>query len=100
MPFEPVVTTHVVPEHGDAKLPEAPEAGAWNVTATPGTGPFESVTAAASGEEKVVVIPVYWFEPEWVAIAPPLPMTAQQYVVEGPALFAASVANTVKQCPP
>src|SRR5437870_8655582 len=100
MPFAPAVTTQVVPEQGAAKWPEAPDAGAVKVTSTPGTGPFASVASAASGDEKLVLISVYCPEPAVLVIALPLPRIVQQYAVAGPALCAASVANTEKQCWP
>ena len=102
-PLAFVVTTQVVPEHGDANVPDAPDAGAVNVTDAFGTGLFvEAVTFATSDDPKFVLIVAPCGVPEVAVIVFPVSVAVivQQYVVVGPTLKAASVANTAKQCEP
>ena len=82
-PLELVVTTHSLvvglpPEH-EAKVPDAPEVGAVNVTDAPDTGlPLESVTLATSGAPKAPCTVADWGEPEDTAMAAALPVLTRK----------------------
>jgi hypothetical protein len=72
--LELVVATHSLaeglPPEQVAKVPDAPELGAVNVTLTPETPlPPEAVTFATSGEPKALFTVAVWGVPDDVAIA-------------------------------
>jgi hypothetical protein len=101
-PFASVVTTQVLPEQVPPKVPDAPEAGALNVTCTPGTGTLPApVTFATSGANAVLGFAIC-DDPDdtMIAVWVTVPLIVQHDVVVGPTFPAVSVANTAKQCDP
>ena len=80
-----------------AKVPDAPEAGAVKVTVTPDTGlPCELVTLATRGDPKAVLTVVYCGAPEETAMAAAVdPVMAKKLLIDTSGPSEASVAISV-----